>query len=323
MRATLLLAFSAGMVAAINPCGFALLPAYLSYYLGLESRTTDQPTSGTASSAGRALVVSAAMTAGFMVVFGALGSVWSSLSSTLGERLPWAVVALGVAMIIGGIAMIAGYTPVVNGPKLRSKSGNATAWSAFVFGITYGVASLSCTIPTFIAVLTATSRRHGFLSGLGAFLLYGLGMGAIITVLTLAVSFARAGLITRLRSLVPHMSRVSGGLLIVSGIIAIVYGWYEAQILVNGREPSFAAGSVMADWQQSISSWISSVGEERLGLAIAIVVLGALATTAVLRRSKQSDSPSSEMSSEPSSEPPDGPSEPQQDAEDQPTTDAR
>lgn len=286
MRATLLLAFSAGMVAAINPCGFALLPAYLSYYLGLESRTPDAPSVSAATSAGRALTVSAAMTAGFMVVFGALGSVWSSLSSTLGERLPWAVVALGVAMIIGGIAMLAGYTPVVNGPKLRSQSGNATAWSAFVFGLTYGVASLSCTIPTFIAVLTATSRRHGFVSGLGAFLLYGLGMGAIITVLTLAVSFARAGIVARLRSLVPHMSRVSGGLLIVSGLIAIVYGWYEAQILVNGQEPDFAMGSVMADWQQGISSWISSVGEERLGLAIGLVVLGVLATTVVLRRSR-------------------------------------
>ena len=36
----LLFAFSVGMAAAINPCGFALLPAYLSYYLGLESGQT-------------------------------------------------------------------------------------------------------------------------------------------------------------------------------------------------------------------------------------------------------------------------------------------
>ena len=36
MDARLALAFSAGMVATVNPCGFALLPAYLSYFLGLE-----------------------------------------------------------------------------------------------------------------------------------------------------------------------------------------------------------------------------------------------------------------------------------------------
>ena len=36
MGADLALAFSAGMVATVNPCGFAMLPAYLSYFLGLE-----------------------------------------------------------------------------------------------------------------------------------------------------------------------------------------------------------------------------------------------------------------------------------------------
>jgi cytochrome c biogenesis protein CcdA len=30
------LAFGAGMIAAVNPCGFAMLPAYLSLYLGAE-----------------------------------------------------------------------------------------------------------------------------------------------------------------------------------------------------------------------------------------------------------------------------------------------
>ena len=29
------LAFAAGLVATINPCGFAMLPAYLSFFLGL------------------------------------------------------------------------------------------------------------------------------------------------------------------------------------------------------------------------------------------------------------------------------------------------
>ena len=31
-------AFAAGMVSTINPCGFAMLPAYLSYFLGLEGK---------------------------------------------------------------------------------------------------------------------------------------------------------------------------------------------------------------------------------------------------------------------------------------------
>ena len=37
IRGHLALAFSAGMIATVNPCGFAMLPAYLSYFLGLEA----------------------------------------------------------------------------------------------------------------------------------------------------------------------------------------------------------------------------------------------------------------------------------------------
>ena len=60
--APLALAFTAGMVATVNPCGFAMLPAYLSYFLGIEG-TDDGP-----AEAGvlRALVVGAVVSLGFV-----------------------------------------------------------------------------------------------------------------------------------------------------------------------------------------------------------------------------------------------------------------
>ena len=33
---------AAGLIAAFNPCGFAMVPAYLSYFLGLESDNSDE-----------------------------------------------------------------------------------------------------------------------------------------------------------------------------------------------------------------------------------------------------------------------------------------
>ena len=65
------LAFTAGMVATVNPCGFAMLPAYLSYFLGLGPATDsgEPPVAGV----GRALVVSAAVSLGFLAVFAGLG----------------------------------------------------------------------------------------------------------------------------------------------------------------------------------------------------------------------------------------------------------
>lgn len=281
-QATLLLAFSAGMVAAINPCGFALLPAYLSYYLGIETRDETVERDGELR---RALAVSASMTLGVVLVFGLIGAAWSGVSEIVGQRLPWVIVGLGIALVGLGIAMVAGYVPMVRLPKLATTSGSQSAWSAFVFGISYGVASLSCTIGPFIGTVTTTFRRHDFVTGLGTLVIYGLGMGAIITVLTLAVSFARHGVVTRLRRLLPHMGRISGVLLIISGLVAAYYGWYEAEILTGG-DPDNAFAETIAGWRDDAVGWITDIGEERIGIAVALIVAAAVAISLVVRRSR-------------------------------------
>ncbi len=81
----LALAFIAGTVATVNPCGFALLPAYLSYFLGLDANQEEPngDADGAANPVLRALAVSVAVTAGFVVVFGVMGIIWSSVSFRL------------------------------------------------------------------------------------------------------------------------------------------------------------------------------------------------------------------------------------------------
>ena len=281
-QATLLLAFSAGMVAAINPCGFALLPAYLSYYLGMETR--DDADEADRHALGRALAVSGAMTAGVVLVFGVIGAAWSAVSDVVGQRLPWVIVGLGVLLVGLGIAMVAGYSPVIRLPKLATTSGTQSAWSAFVFGVSYGIASLSCTIGPFIGAVTTSFRRHDAFTGLATLLVYGLGMGTIITILTLAVSFARHGVVTRMRRLLPYMGRISGVLLILSGLVAAYYGWYEARILTGGAPDSVFAETI-AGWRDDVVGWITDVGTRRVGIAVAIIVVAALAIHFV-RRSK-------------------------------------
>ena len=59
--APLALAFAAGMLATVNPCGFAMLPAYLSYFVGLEE---DPAAAGADRTVLRAVAVSAVMTIG-------------------------------------------------------------------------------------------------------------------------------------------------------------------------------------------------------------------------------------------------------------------
>lgn len=279
--ATILLAFSAGMVAAINPCGFALLPAYLSYYLGLESASGVDGGPAVAPLR-RAAIVSAATTGGFVLVFVLIGAMWSAVSGVVADQLPWAIVVVGVALVGLGIAMVAGFVPTVRLPKVATSSGSQSGWSAFVFGISYGVASLSCTIAPFIGAVSSTFGRHSWVTGVATLTAYAIGMGAIVTLLTVSVSLARKGVANRMRRMLPHMGRISGVLVVLSGLLAIYYGRYEAKVLTGATVDGGLAASI-SGWRDSIARWIHDVGEERLGIAIAIVLVGIAAVAWTLR----------------------------------------
>ena len=60
-------AFTAGLVAAVNPCGFPMLPAYLSFFIG----TDDEDVAG-GTRVPRALLSGLAVSVGFLAVFAAL-----------------------------------------------------------------------------------------------------------------------------------------------------------------------------------------------------------------------------------------------------------
>lgn len=266
--------FGAGMAATVNPCGFALLPAYLSFYLGM---TDDGGTSDRTPAPLQAVKVGLAMSAGFIAVFGVIGVVWSSISSTVAEHLPWVSVAMGVLLVAMGIAMLAGYQPMVSLPKMAVGKGDVQVRSMFLFGMSYAVASLSCTIPLFVGVL-GLSFDESFTSGLLGFATYGLGMGALVTVLTLAVALARTGIVTAMRKVLPWMTRISGGLVIVGGLLVAYYGW------ASTRPTASRVQQWLYDVQGSVTSWISDVGALRVGLMCAVVICGAVAIGTVMRR---------------------------------------
>lgn len=291
--APLALAFSAGMVATVNPCGFALLPAYLSYFLGIEAGS-DNPRRAPVL---RALAVSLAVTLGFLVVFAIMGFAWTSISGVIGRRLPYFTIVVGVALIGLGIAMLRGFEPVLRLPKVQLGSTSREMGSMFLFGVSYAVASLSCTIPIFIGIVSTTLERTSFTAGVATFVAYGLGMGLTLSVLTIAVALARSGIVTWFRKVLPHVNRISGGLLIAAGVFVAYYAWVEIQEL-NQRGGS-AVVSWTRDLQSSMHRWVESTGGTRLALAAAVIVAAAVAITWVLR----SDSPDDEPAPDPSTEP--------------------
>lgn len=288
--------FALGMLTVVNPCGFALLPAYLTYYLGL----TDEPPTGAMAHrppALRALQVSGAMTLGFLVVFTPIGLLWQGLASAAGSALPWVTIVIGIAVFAVGVAMLAGSHPTIPLPKLAVGKGRPETWSMFVFGISYAVASLSCALPLFVATMSTTFDTS-FGAGLGTLVAYGLGMGVLLAAMTMAVALAKEGLVRKMRAAMPHLVRVSGALLVLAGAVVAYTGWAELQTFGN-RQGGTGLYDRLLSWQSSISNWIQTQGVGRVALACLLVVAGGIALSAALRRGRNGEQSNAHLTADP------------------------
>lgn len=151
------LALGAGMLAALNPCGFALLPAYLTLLV-----TGDQPSRAVAVT--RALMMTAAMTAGFTAVFAVFGLVVAPVASSAQRYLPWFSLAVGLALAGVGLWLLAGRSIAVPRSRPRGQAPITRSWgSMFGFGVSYALASLTCTIAPFLSVVVSAFRADSLL----------------------------------------------------------------------------------------------------------------------------------------------------------------
>lgn len=285
MNSSIAYAFGVGMVATFNPCGFAMLPAYLSYFLGLEN--ADGLDHRTDSTVLRALAVGAAMTGGFVVVFGLLGLVLEPVLSSIQDKLPWLTIMLGIALVVLGVRLLMGREITLRLPKVSKAPDSRELTSVFVFGISYALVSLSCTLSLFIAAIATVVDTENWIVGIGAFLAYALGMGLVLMVLTVAIALARQGIVRRMRGVLPHITRISGALLVLAGAYVAYYGWYELRVF-DGRTSGGGVAGWMFDLNSHIASWIDTVGPGRLGLILGFV-LSVVVFLALLRRALTDD----------------------------------
>ena len=244
------LAFGAGMVALINPCGFALLPAYLGMFLNQKDDSSSR-----LIALNRAQGVGLALSLGILAVFAVIGVAFGALQSGLAEILPFFTVLLGVGLVILAVRMLFfGYELKLELPKLNKGGASGSFVQMFLFGVSYALASLTCTIGIFISVagLSQTSTT-GFASSFGAVLSYGIGMGLLATVLTLLMALGKRGLVNKFRSVLPKINFISGLILLVVGPYMVLYGLWELQ-LFNIPWPFTETAVFAADW-----AWLDAI----------------------------------------------------------------
>ncbi len=251
-------AFALGMVALLNPCGFALLPAYLGFFLGSD----DEGDPSTFLALSRAQRVGLAMSAGFLAVFGVLGIFLAGTLTALNESgwLPRATTVIGVGLVLLGIAMLGGYQLNVRLPKLNKGGDSRTMSSMFLFGVSYAIASLTCTIGIFLLAVGTSASGASFGERFGNFISYAIGMGLLATALTLAVGFGKTGIVNRFRQVLPMINVISGAILVVVGAYVAVYGIWSNQVLTGGDITPWMDSIVLTveGWQGSLANWFDT-----------------------------------------------------------------
>ena len=263
-------ALAAGMLATVNPCGFAMLPGYLTMVVA-----TDREASRRAR-LGRALAASGLMTVGFVVVFGVFGLLSAPLAAWLQRWLPVVTLVVGAVMVVLGGVLLAGREIGLLLPKPARGAPSTRIASMAGYGVAFALASVSCAIGPFLAAAGVALRGGDLGSGLVTFVAYALGMGLVVAVLAVAAALASTAVATGLRRALPYVTRVGGALLVVTGAYVAYYGYYELRLFHAGGSAADPVVEAAGTVQRVLVEWLDAAGPAVLAVVLAVLVAGGL-----------------------------------------------
>lgn len=292
MTITLLtLAFTTGLLAPVNPCGFALLPAYLTH------TAAARPSASLPERVLRSLVAGAALAAGFALTLSAAGLAISTGAYQLIQAAPWLGFTVGLLLALLGLAGLARrelrlrlHLPT---PRLRTRAELAAPIRWALFGVGYAVASLACTIAVLLAVITQAQADTTIASQLVVFGTYAAGSVTLLLVLS-AAALAGSALIRWARTLARHQTRITAALLLVTGCYVAIY-WWPA---VTGHSPTGRGLPAIDRWSTSITSWLQVHTSTVAAAALALIIVS-LTAAITARRRRRTQRPGSSCAANP------------------------
>ena len=196
-----------------------MLPAYLGMMLG-ERRSTRAS----------ALMVGVAVSVGFVAVFFVSGVLIGAGLRIIVKWIPWLALVIGLGLVVAGVAQLSGAHLFAHLPGVSRSSRNRSILGLVGFGATYGVASLSCTLPIFLSLIAGTVATGSIGESVTVFAAYGAGMSLVVIVLTLALAAGRDRVVRLFRPVAARVDAISGWIMIVAGIFVV---WYWATVLIS------------------------------------------------------------------------------------------
>ena len=284
MTGALGLAFVTGMLATVNPCGFAMLPTYLAYFIS--SGTNDPGGTGPGAGPRRPLLAGLragiTLSGGFVLVFVTAGLLVAVGLRTIASALPWAAVVIGAVIVLAGLGMLLDRqlpgTRVNLNRFLRTDGTGSGLKGVFGYGVAYAVAALSCSLALLLAVVAQAVSTGSLLGLLAVFAAYAAGSSVVLTLLSLGAAVARDAVARHVSRLLPYINRLGGLALILAGMYLLLY-WVPA--LSGGK-----AGGIMSPAVTAASAGLSGFITNTWPVITIAAMLAILAVAVVsLRRS--------------------------------------
>jgi cytochrome c-type biogenesis protein len=230
----LLLAFAAGVASFFSPCSFPMLPGYVGYYFGKETEDERKRTSGVLR---RALPVGMAAALGILFVYILIGTLIMIIGSPILPYIPLLAPLVAIMIIVFGFLLLTNIqyysltTPIKNisdsltskikfrNRTLKDRIDEEGTSGIFIYGMGYGMAAAGCTLPVFLFIIVGALSTGGFLSGMGVFMVYGLGAAIFMVAVTLLVAASKDSVVNKLKMSTAKIKTFSAILLIIAGFV--------------------------------------------------------------------------------------------------------
>ena len=203
-----IISFLEGIITFISPCLLPMLPIYISYFAGGDTKNTK-----------KTLTCAFGFVLGFTTVFVSLGALAGTLGSLLKEHQTLVNVLSGIVVIFFGLNFL-GILKInlFKGHNSSFNTDNLNFFTSLLFGIIFSIGWTPCVGAFLGSALMLASQQGQTLVGMLMLLAYSLGLG-IPFILSAVLIHKLKTTFDFIKSHYTLINRISGIFLIIVGVM--------------------------------------------------------------------------------------------------------
>ena len=209
------ISFTAGVLSFLSPCVLPLIPSYVSFITGMSLEDVQRSRRTT-------LVHALLFVAGFTLIFLMLGATATVLGRMFHQQREWVGRIGGVLVIVLGLYLLGvfNFASLARERRLHIANKPLGYLGTVLVGMAFAAGWTPCIGPILGGVLTYTASSADLNRGLVLLLAYSVGLAVPFVLAALMIDKFMT-LFKRYRGALVWMSRISGALLILIGILMI------------------------------------------------------------------------------------------------------